>query len=170
MVPNGSEISLTAIELNQNPVIYDEVIDYQGQKIGYLVYTQFTTGQQGEWLDELNRVFEDFKSDGVSDVVLDLRYNPGGSLDLSAYIAANLAPVTAMEDSAVFVNLVWNELYNNYWAGADLDNDGAADGLDSYQLRIRLPIIEQPGRLIYHISGRFNFNSHFSNFKRRCYQ
>jgi C-terminal processing protease CtpA/Prc len=37
------------------------------------------------------------------------------------------------------VELVWNDLYNNYWAGADLDNDGKADGLDSYQLRIRLP-------------------------------
>lgn len=139
LVPNDTEISLTAIELNQNPVLYDEVIDYQGQRIGYFVYTQFTTGQQNEWLDELNRVFEDFKSAGVSDVVVDLRYNPGGSLDLSAYIAASLAPVATMEDSAVFVNLVWNDLYNNYWAGADLDNNGAADGLDSYQLRIRLP-------------------------------
>lgn len=139
MVPNGKEISLTAIELNQNPVIYDEVIDYQGQKIGYLVYTQFTVGQQGEWLSELKRVLEDFKSNGVSDVVLDLRYNPGGNLDLSAYIAASVAPRTVMEDSAVFVDLVWNDLYNNYWAGADLDQDGMADGLDSYQLRIRLP-------------------------------
>jgi len=139
MVPNGTEISLTAIELNQNPVIYDTVIDYEGYKIGYFVYTQFTTGQQGEWLDELNRVLEDYNSAGVSDVVLDLRYNPGGSLDLSAYIAASLAPVSAMEDSAVFVELVWNDLYNNYWAGADLDQDGKADGQDSYQLRIRLP-------------------------------
>jgi carboxyl-terminal processing protease len=139
MVSNGKEISLTAIELNQNPVVHDEVIDYQGQKIGYLVYTQFTVGQQGEWLAELNKVFEDFKSAGVSDVVLDLRYNPGGNLDLSAYLAASVAPAAVMEDSAVFVNLVWNDLYNNYWAGADLDNDGMADGLESYQLRIRLP-------------------------------
>jgi carboxyl-terminal processing protease len=139
LVLNGTEISLTAIQLNQNPVVYDEVIDYQGQKIGYLVYTQFTTGQQGEWLTELNEVLGDFKSAGVSDVVLDLRYNPGGSLDLSAYIAASLAPVAAMEESAVFVNLAWNDLYNNYWAGADLDNDGAVDGVESFQLRIRLP-------------------------------
>ncbi len=139
LVPNGTEISLTAIELNQNPVIYDEVIDYQGQKIGYLVYTQFTIGQQGEWLDELNRVFEDFKLAGVSDIVVDLRYNPGGNLDLSAYIAASLAPVDVMEDTAVFVDLVWNDLYSNYWAGADLDQNGQPDGLESSQLRIRLP-------------------------------
>ena len=139
MVPNSTEISLTAIELNQNPVVYDEVIDYEGQKIGYFVYTQFTTGQQGEWLEELNEVFSDFKSAGVSDMVVDLRYNPGGSLDLSAYIAATLAPMATMEDSGVFVNLVWNDLYNNYWAGADLDQNGQADGLESAQLRIRMP-------------------------------
>ncbi len=71
MVLNGTEISLTAIELNQNPVVYDEVIDYLGQKIGYLVYTQFTKGEQNEWLDELNGVFSEFKSAGVSDVVVD---------------------------------------------------------------------------------------------------
>ena len=139
MVPNGTEISLTAIELNQNSVIFDEVIDYQGQKIGYLVYTHFFPGDQGEWLAELNGVFDDFKSAGVSDVVLDLRYNRGGHLDLSAYIAASLAPVAAMEDNAVFVELIWNDLYNNYWAGADRDNDGEEDGLESSQLRVRLP-------------------------------
>jgi C-terminal processing protease CtpA/Prc len=139
VTPNGRNISLTAIEYNQNPVIYDEVIDYQGYKIGYIVYTQFTAGQQNEWLDELNSVFEEFKSAGVSDVVFDIRYNPGGSLDLSAYIAATLAPVEAMEENEVFVDLVWNDLYNDYWAGVDLDDDGQADGAESWQLRIRMP-------------------------------
>ena len=139
MVPNGRFVDLTAIEFNQNPVVYDEIIDYQGYKIGYLVYTQFTTGQQNEWMGELNRVLTDFKTAGVSDVVLDLRYNPGGNLDLSAYIAASLAPVAAMQENEVFVDLVWNDLYNNYWQGADLDNDGNPDGMESYQLRVRMP-------------------------------
>jgi C-terminal processing protease CtpA/Prc len=44
-----------------------------------------------------------------------------------------------MEDGVVFVDMVWNTRYNEYWAGADLDNDGKADGLDSDQLRFRLP-------------------------------
>jgi C-terminal processing protease CtpA/Prc len=139
MIPNDRNISLTAIEFNQNPVIYDEVIDYQGYKIGYLVYTQFTAGQQDEWLEELNRVFQEFNTAGVSDVVVDLRYNPGGNLDLSAYIAATLAPEAAMQQNEIFVELVWNDLYNNYWRGADLDDDGEPDGAESWQLRIRMP-------------------------------
>ena len=139
MVPNGREITLTAIELNQNPVVYDEVIDYEGFKIGYLVYTQFTSGESGEWRDKLDGVFSEFKSAGVSDVVVDLRYNPGGSLDLSAYMAATLAPASVMDANEVFVDLVWNALYSNYWAGTDLDDDGQPDGLESSQLRIRMP-------------------------------
>jgi len=139
LIPNGKNISLTAIVMNQDPIIYHDVIDYEGSKIGYVVYTQFTDGENGEWLDELNSVFEEFKTAGVSDVVVDLRYNPGGSLDLAAYFASTLAPVTAMENNDVFVNLVWNDFYNQYWAGADLDEDGKADGVESTQLRIRLP-------------------------------
>jgi C-terminal processing protease CtpA/Prc len=138
-VPNDRSITLTAIEFNQNPVNYYEVIDYQGYQIGYLVYTQFTTGQQNEWLDELNLVFEEFNTAGVSDVILDLRYNPGGNLDLSAYMAATLAPEAAMQANEVYVDLVWNDLYNNYWRGADLDDDGTADGIESAQLRVRMP-------------------------------
>jgi C-terminal processing protease CtpA/Prc len=139
MISNGTNITLTAIEFNQNPVIHDEVIDYQGNRIGYFVYTQFTAGEQNEWLAELNRVFNDFKTAGVSDVVVDLRYNPGGNLDLSSYIAATLAPEATMQQNEIFVELVWNDLYNNYWAGADLDEDGQPDGAESFQLRIRLP-------------------------------
>ena len=50
MVPSGKVVTLTAVELNQIPIIHSEVIDYEGQKIGYFVYTQFTAGQTGEWL------------------------------------------------------------------------------------------------------------------------
>jgi hypothetical protein len=44
-----------------------------------------------------------------------------------------------MQQNEIFVELVWNDLYNNYWAGADLDEDGQPDGAESFQLRIRLP-------------------------------
>jgi len=136
--PNGKEITLTATTIGLNPVQYHTVIDYQGQRIGYLVYTQFTKGVNGIWIDALNAVFEDFLAEGVSDVIMDVRYNLGGDLDLTSYIASTLAPISVMEDKAVFVDLVWNDRYNQYWAGEDLDNDGKADGLDSNQLRIRM--------------------------------
>ncbi len=138
LISSGKNVTLTAIELNRNPIVHHEVIDYQGKKVGYMVYTQFTTGKDGEWLDELNSVFEEFKSAGVSDMVVDLRYNPGGSLDLSAYFAGTLAPETAMKNEEVFVELVWNKGYNEFWKGYDYDKDGKADGENSTQLVIKL--------------------------------
>ncbi len=139
VVATGREVTLTAIELNQNPVIHSEVINYQGKKIGYVVYTQFTDGKNDEWFNELNSVFEDFRTAAVSDVVFDIRYNRGGSLDLSAYIASTLAPKSAMENHNIFVHLVWNEFYNQFWTEHDDDGDGQADGDDSPNLVIRLP-------------------------------
>lgn len=139
VLPTGEKVTLTAAELNQNPVIHSEVIDYQGMKTGYLVYTQFTNGKSDEWYDELNGVFEDFKNEGVTNVVLDLRYNPGGSLDLSAYIASTLCPKSAMENEEVYLNLVWNEYYNQFWKEYDWDEDGQADGENSVQLVVNLP-------------------------------
>ncbi len=142
LIPSGEDITLSAIELNKNPVVHHEVIDYLGKKIGYIVYTQFTTGKTGEWLEELNRVFAEFKSTAVTDIVVDLRYNPGGSLDLSAYFASTLVPETAMNNEDVFVNLVWNDAYNEFWKSYDADEDGQADGENSSQLVIRLPTSE----------------------------
>jgi carboxyl-terminal processing protease len=139
VVPNGRNVELTAIELNQNPVIHSEVIHNNGHVIGYFVYTQFTSGKNNEWLAELNRVFEAFNSAGVTDVVVDLRYNGGGSLDLAAYIAATLAPLTDMQNRELFTRLVWNDFLNEYWKEADLDEDGRPDGEDSPQLVIYLP-------------------------------
>ncbi|MEZ5072012.1 MAG: S41 family peptidase [Bacteroidales bacterium] len=126
VVPNGTEISLTAIVLNQDPVVYHDVIDYEGVKVGYLVYTQFTTGPADEWVDKLDAVFQEFREAAVSTVVMDLRYNPGGSLDLSSYIASCLAPASVSASGSVFVNLVWNDFYNDFWPTYDLDEDGSA--------------------------------------------
>lgn len=138
MVGDGRQIELTAIELNQNPVVYHEVIDYQGSKTGYLVYTQFTSGQTGEWRSELDNVLSSFRDAGVSDVVVDLRYNPGGSLDLSAHLASSLAPKTVMDNRETFVKLVWNDSYNEFWKKYDWDEDGSPDGEKSPQLVIQM--------------------------------
>ena len=75
--PNGTEITLNASVLELNPVIYEEVIEYQGKKIGYLVYTLFSEGENGVWLAALNEVFEKFRSEGVSECSHGPEIQPG---------------------------------------------------------------------------------------------
>ncbi len=139
MVPNGKSATLTAIELNQNPFVHKEVIDYQGKKIGYFVYTSFSPGPNEEWLEEINTVFGEFKSAGVSDVIVDLRYNGGGYMFVTAQIASILGPASAVANNSILATQAWNDGFTQYWKESDLDGDGQPDGSESGQLLIRLP-------------------------------
>ncbi len=142
VVPNGKEITLTAQELNQNPFVHSEIIDYQGYKIGYCVYTSFVPGPENEWMDEINEVFGEFKTAGVSDVVIDLRYNGGGYGYVAEQMASVLGPESAVSNRSVFSTKIWNSGYTEYWKKADLDLDGNPDGDESERLITRFPDTE----------------------------
>ncbi len=83
LTPNGIQVSLTKEELQENPIQTTTVNDISGHKIGYLHYTQFASNYDVE----LNQVFADFKGQGITDLVLDLRYNGGGSVDTAVFLS-----------------------------------------------------------------------------------
>ena len=75
IVPNGRELSLTKEEgFEKDPIQINKTFDVAGKKVGYLMYNEFS-GRSGEGL---NDAFGELKAAGVSELVLDLRYNPGG--------------------------------------------------------------------------------------------
>ena len=61
---------------------------------------------------ELNEVFAQFKSDGISDLVLDLRYNSGGSVQTAIYLASM---IKGTDTNKVFVRQTSNTKMANYW-------------------------------------------------------
>src|SRR5690606_31403685 len=83
-VPNGKSVDLTKTELSENPIHISKTIDVNGSKIGYLMYNRFTASYD----EQLNDTFGQFKADGVTDLVLDLRYNPGGSVSSAIKLAS----------------------------------------------------------------------------------
>ncbi|MEL6812982.1 MAG: S41 family peptidase, partial [Bacteroidota bacterium] len=84
VTPNGNSIELTKTEFTENPIHISRTFDINGQKIGYLMYNAFTN----EFDSELNAVFAQFLSEGVTDLVVDLRYNGGGSVRSSTYLSS----------------------------------------------------------------------------------
>ncbi len=103
--PSGEEVSLTKqAGLQENPIFLDEIIETSGKKIGYLVYNGFTN----EFDEQLNEVFGRFKSGGVTDLVLDMRYNPGGSVN-SARLLSSMIYGTNTKD--VFLKARYNDKY-----------------------------------------------------------
>lgn len=78
VTPNDKEVSLTKEEgLAENPIFLSKSFEINSEKIGYLVYNGFID----EYDEDLNAVFSTFKAEGITNLVIDLRYNPGGSVN-----------------------------------------------------------------------------------------
>lgn len=80
-------IPITSEKLYLTPVLHSEVIADGANRIGYLVYNGFDAAYD----DELLEVIGNFKAKGISDLILDLRYNGGGHLISSRMLASCIA-------------------------------------------------------------------------------
>lgn len=109
-ISQGTTLSMTSQLLNLDPVIFSEIIEEGGKKIGYLFYAQYISNYNAS----LDAVFQDFKNNGITDLVLDIRYNPGGYMSAAQHLCSSIAPSTVTSDDAL-VTLQWNSFYQNYW-------------------------------------------------------
>ncbi len=99
--PNGKTINFTKTVLSENPILINKVISSGGHKIGYLMYNGFYSTYDAQ----LNDAFGSLKAQGVTDLVLDLRYNGGGSV-LTATRLASM--ITGQFSNQVFTKLTYN--------------------------------------------------------------
>ena len=79
------------------------------------MYNQFVGVVESEGKDynsELNNVFSNFLSNGINDLVVDLRYNPGGRISTSINLASM---ITGQFNNQVFAKERWNSKLMNYW-------------------------------------------------------
>jgi carboxyl-terminal processing protease len=110
--PNGESVSLTKTELTENPILISQVYDYSPKKIGYLMYNGF----YNEYDNQLNAVFANFQAQGVTDLVLDLRYNSGGSVQSATYLASM---ITGQFNGQIFAKQQWNAKVEEYFSQND---------------------------------------------------
>lgn len=133
VTPNDKEVTLTKMEgLVENPVFLSETFEIGGEKIGYLVYNGFTN----EFDEELNNVFGDFKAAGVTSLILDLRYNPGGSVN-SARLLSSM--VYGTHTDQLFLRQRWNSKIQGELSDSQLTDYFAAktsDGTDINTLNL----------------------------------
>jgi carboxyl-terminal processing protease len=106
--------SLDAVEYAEDPNYLDTVLTVGQRKIGYFVYNFFasgTTSNADAYDDELKSIFSDFKSQGISDFVLDLRFNSGGSEKAAATLASLVGK--GIDASKVFSKRTYNNNVQN---------------------------------------------------------
>lgn len=112
ITPNGKSVSLTKTILDENPVYINKVIVSGSHKIGYLMYNGFYANYDLQ----LNTAFAELKSQGITDLVLDLRYNGGGSVQTATYLASM---ITGQFKDQIFSKQKWNDKINAYFASED---------------------------------------------------
>lgn len=100
-IPNEKSIAFTKTVLDENPILINTVINSGGHKIGYLMYNGFYSNYD----TKLNQAFGTLKTEGITDLVLDLRYNSGGSV-LTATRLASM--ITGQFANQVFTKLSYN--------------------------------------------------------------
>ena len=102
IVSSNKTVQLTKIEnFQENPIQTSKIISIQDKKIGYLMYTRFL----GSYDEELIQVFSDFSNNNITDLIIDLRYNPGGQVNTCIYLASM---ITGQFVGEVFSKEIWN--------------------------------------------------------------
>lgn len=89
-LPDGTTTTRTNVkaEYQSNSVLHKEVIDLAGMKVGYWVYQSFkaTAGQSPTKSVEVDESMKFFEDAGIDELIIDLRYNGGGSVAVAEQI------------------------------------------------------------------------------------
>ena len=109
---NGKSLTMTAVTLQENPILMDTVLTVGNYKVGYLVYNGFNS----DFDLQLNQVFQDFKSAAIDKLIVDLRYNGGGSVQTATYLASMIYGTAT---SKVFYTEQYNPLVQAYYQSTD---------------------------------------------------
>jgi len=110
-IQNVKTAQLTSEIMELDPVQNSRIIEEGGHKIGYFLYTQFIN----EYTSSLDTLFQNFIAEGVTDVIVDLRYNPGGRIYSAQYLSSELAPSANVSNNDILVYLQWNDDLQDYY-------------------------------------------------------
>lgn len=130
----ANSLSMTSEILNLDPVLIKDIIEEDGRKIGYLFYAQYISNYNAS----LDDAFQYFQSNGITDLVLDIRYNPGGYISAAQHLCSSLAPQSVVSSEDVLVTLQWNDFYQNYWRTNGIDNQIQVDFISSNPVNLDL--------------------------------
>lgn len=125
--PDGSSQSLTIARATyaNNPILVTKTFTVGSKKVGYIVYNSFTTNSR----DGLRAAIGKFHTDGASELIVDLRYNGGGSVATSDVFTNLIAPAS--------VN--GQVMYTTFWTKT------MQDGLA--QILANQPLLDASGKL-----------------------
>lgn len=91
------DISITRGSYSIKPILFSNVITRGSKKVGYFVLNSFVQISGADntptaFKSQLDDLFTYFQNENINELIVDLRYNGGGSVETADYIANYLAP------------------------------------------------------------------------------
>lgn len=92
---NGTafSVALNKTVYKSSPIYKTNILTAGTKKIGYLAFARFSSKANAE--AALDAAFADFSTNGVTDLVIDLRYNGGGYVSTAEHLINLIAPSSA---------------------------------------------------------------------------
>ena len=107
IAPTGISVDLVKAEIQENPIHIHKLFELNNTKIGYLMYNGFVT----DFDEELESAFTEFQTQGVDNLIVDLRYNRGGRISSSIKLASM---ITGQFSGEVFAQTQHNNKLSSY--------------------------------------------------------
>lgn len=107
-----TSITLTAASYQEQPILLDSIYNLGNSKVGYLVYNSFL-GSIADTKSKFSTLFNKYNSAGITDMVVDLRYNGGGYVDLQNELANYLVPSSG--NAGVMLKEQFNDKYSSLY-------------------------------------------------------
>lgn len=101
-------VTLTSSAITHQPVLTSGVIDDSGVKVGYLLFNDHIATAESQLINAVRTL----DNANIQDLVLDLRYNGGGYLDIASQLAYMIAGNTRTA-GRTFERLVFNDKHTS---------------------------------------------------------
>ena len=128
---------ITSSTYTVNPIFFTNVYTVGTKKVGYIVFNAFTNNVSAA----LTSTFSNFAAQGVTELVVDLRYNGGGYVSTATQLI-NLAAPASQTGSTMFTTY-----YNTYLQGLNTISERKASVL------VNQPLLDASGALQNFTSG-----------------
>jgi carboxyl-terminal processing protease len=106
---SGTAADYTFIKeiIDIDTVFNENVFDVGGKKVGYFVFNNFIEKS----LDELEETFGRMQDNGIEDLIIDLRYNGGGLIEVAKFLGSAIGGSPTVDE--VFAQYIHNDRHSD---------------------------------------------------------
>lgn len=108
------DVEVTRGQYNIKAVLDSSILDVDSARVGYLAFLTFIETAR----DELAEVFAEFAEQNINELVIDLRYNGGGRIDVANELASRV--IGSGGENRNFLSYRFNDKYQSLFTEAQL--------------------------------------------------